>query len=136
MSSSNIGWVRRLVAVTSGAAIAAMSAGCEQVTAGRDGGSNPPPAAPPSATVLAQNSADGYGGSGFVFAPALAQIAVSGNVIFRNETGVDHNVTMDGVSHPIAPAATFTRTFNAVGTYAFTCTLHTGMSGIVSVVSP
>jgi plastocyanin len=118
--------------------IVASALGCAEPwpTAIRDPGYSPTPSAPATATVTAETVLDGVGGFGFLFRPPLAPVAVGGNVIFRNETGVDHNVTMDGVSHAIAPGAVFVRTFNAAGTYAFTCTLHEGMSGSVSAVVP
>jgi plastocyanin len=118
--------------------IVASALGCAEPwpTAIRDPGYTPTPSAPATATVTAQSTSEGYGGSGFVFAPPLAPVAAGGNVIFRNETGVDHNVTMIGVGHGLAPGAVFVRTFNAAGTYAFECTLHAGMTGSVSVVAP
>ena len=51
------------------------------------------------------------------------------------ETCVGHNVTFsDGISSPTQETGAFSRTFAAVGTYDYQCTLHPGfMQGTIRV---
>lgn len=119
-------------------ALVALAVGCAEPwpTAIRDPNYDPTPTAPPTATVTAQGVVNEFGETSFFFRPPFAPIAVGGLVTFRNESGAAHNVTFGGVSHAIEPGAIFQRSFNAEGSYAFTCTIHPEMTGSISVVTP
>lgn len=85
------------------------------------------PAFPSSATVNTPGTS---------FDPASVDIAVGGTVTW-NITGIPHNVTFAGGAGAPAniPTGTGTdsRTFNTVGTFNYSCTLHIGMNGTVVV---
>lgn len=92
----------------------------------------PPPTAPTTATVTTP---------GTTFSPANVTIATGGSVTWQFTGSTRHNVTFNGT----APAGgnipdtdaggSASRTFTAAGTYAYTCTRHSGMNGTV-VVQP
>ena len=46
-----------------------------------------------------------------------------------------HNVTGDGYASATRTSGTFIHTFTAPGTYKYSCTIHTGMTGTVVVSS-
>ena len=88
------------------------------------------PVAPPTAAVEASASAN-------TFSPSLVTVAKGGTVTWSIGTR-RHNVTFFG--NPAAPAnvessasITATRTFPAVGTFPYNCSLHPGMTGTVVV---
>jgi|SRR5688572_12282210 len=70
------------------------------------------------------------------FTPAAIRVAPSATVTWTNSDGYNHNVIFGGTVGTIATFATGTRTLQmpaAAGTYAYSCNLHTGMSGSVTV---
>jgi len=69
------------------------------------------------------------------FTPRNIQIAVGTTVTWTWESGATtHNVTFsDGGSGDRGANATFSKTFNSLGTFNYDCTLHGGMSGSVLV---
>lgn len=70
------------------------------------------------------------------FSPVTAQVAVGTTVTWTWASGAAaHNVTFnDGqTSGDKSGGATFSRTFNAAGTFNYHCTLHSGMDGSVIV---
>jgi len=76
---------------------------------------------------------------GNTFSPFTSTIRVSGTVAFRFPATL-HNVifkTATGAPQDILPInnTTVNRVFNTVGTFAYDCTLHNGMSGEVVVVN-
>ncbi|HEU5262572.1 MAG TPA: Ig-like domain-containing protein [Gemmatimonadales bacterium] len=97
-------------------------------------------APPPTAAVSLSNSR---------FDPSSVVVKVNqgtagvGEVTWTwNDGATLHNVTFAGAGPPggdipnrNATGAPVTRTFNAVGTYNYTCTLHAGMNGTVTVVN-
>lgn len=73
------------------------------------------------------------------FTPFTSTIRVTGSVSFRFPATA-HNVIFRpraGAPQDILPESntTITRTFNALGTFMYDCTLHSGMSGEVVVVN-
>ncbi len=90
------------------------------------------------------NLAGGAGGSnavtsvieGFAFAPV--RISVGGEVTWRNGDGAPHSVVAtDGTfeSPLLEEGAMFRRSFAQPGTFAYTCTVHPAMRGVVEVVA-
>ena len=70
------------------------------------------------------------------FSPITAQVAVGTTVTWTWSSGASaHNVTFtDGqASGDKTGGATFSRTFNAAGTFTYHCTIHPGMDGSVIV---
>jgi len=70
------------------------------------------------------------------FSPINAQVAIGSTVTWTWSSGASaHNVTFgDGsTSGDKGGGATFSRTFNAAGTFSYHCTLHPGMDGSVIV---
>ncbi len=102
------------------------------VVQGQASGSPPPTAPPPTgstATVSTPNA---------TFSPAEVTIAAGGTVTWQI-SGSRHNVTFQGAaptggSIPDQDAGTSaSRTFALAGTYNYSCTRHSGMTGRVTV---
>lgn len=71
-----------------------------------------------------------------VFAPASLEIPAGGGIAFTNQDPLVHTITADDGSWdsgPIQPGATWRRVFDRPGTYAFHCTPHPFMKGVVVV---
>lgn len=74
---------------------------------------------------------------GTSFSPAVFDIAQNGTVTFIFPA-LAHNVVFGGAAGapadiPIVSNTTVTRTFGTKGTYNFSCTIHSGMNGTVTV---
>ena len=69
------------------------------------------------------------------FSPSSVDIQVGGSVAFTFDKL--HNVTFNGGAAPAdipnTSTGTISRTFTAVGSFDYVCTLHSGMSGVVIV---
>jgi plastocyanin len=94
--------------------------------------------APTSAEVAMQSTSDGYGGTDNSFSPASVRVARNGTVTWRNNTDVAHNVTFDAAAGapenvPSHSSGDNPRTFGTAGSFAYRCTNHPGMSGVVAV---
>ena len=74
-----------------------------------------------------------------IFAPAVTQVQTGAEVTWHfkevDEDGepVAHNVVFEDIASPVLTTGTFSRTFDEPGTYAYTCTLHAYMDGVVIV---
>ena len=123
-----------IATVTSGGLVTAVANGQTDITAtisGRVGSTRVTVGAAPLNAVV-----DMPGNS---FTPFTTTIRLTGTVSFRFPATI-HNVIFKpraGTPADILPEsnATITRTFNALGTFAYDCTLHSGMSGEVVVVN-
>jgi len=75
------------------------------------------------------------------FVPAARTVGVLTTITWTNKDSVDHTVTSGTPGNPdgkfastvLAPNQTFTHTFNDVGVYPFYCSIHTFMTGTVTV---
>ncbi len=69
------------------------------------------------------------------FSPANRTVTAGTTVTFRWSAGANtHNVTFaDGPASPSQSGGTFTRTFAAAGVFNYQCTLHSGMTGTITV---
>ena len=70
------------------------------------------------------------------FAPATLQVAVGTTVTWVNDDTVQHTVTSDTKvfdSGSIDPGGKFTYTFTQAGTFAFHCSIHSSMTGTITV---
>ncbi|HJP67208.1 MAG TPA: plastocyanin/azurin family copper-binding protein, partial [Actinomycetota bacterium] len=76
---------------------------------------------------------------GWGFAPKVVDLKAGDTVVWRNTGTMEHSVTGDGGAAfdagLIKPAATFERKFDAPGVYAYHCTPHPWMKGIVRVAT-
>jgi plastocyanin len=84
----------------------------------------PPPAAN---TVTIKN---------FAFTPSPIIVKVGANVTWTNEDSVAHQPKADNglfISSPLSNGQSFTYRFTAVGTYNYTCNIHSSMHGQVIV---
>lgn len=129
-------------------AIAVATAGC---AAGS--GDTPSETDTPAATSTpAGTDADAAGGHtvevvDFAFSPATLEITAGSEVTWTNEDSFSHTVTAGTPDEPTGEFdeplgdptahegkdATFTRTFDEPGTYAYFCDLHPSMTGEIVV---
>lgn len=115
---------------------------------GGNGGGNPTgptgpnnpggPSGSSSASIQIQGSTDIYGEQFFNFNPAAVTIARNGTVTWNNGSGAAHNVTFGGQAGSPTDVSEFgsgsaARTFGTAGTFNYSCTLHPGMAGQVTV---
>lgn len=72
-----------------------------------------------------------------VFDPPTITVSAGTTVEWENTGTFPHTVTPDGHSlwsdTDLAAGATFSQTFNNVGTFPYVCTVHAGMVGTVIV---
>jgi plastocyanin len=94
------------------------------------GGTTGPPSPPLAATVTTPGTS---------FSPATVTIRAGGTVTWQFTGSTRHNVTFSGTAPtggniPDTDAGgTAQRTFSTTGTYAYSCTRHSGMNGTVTV---
>ena len=71
----------------------------------------------------------------WTYAPEALTVRQGDTVVWSNEGSIDHTVTGGALdSGMIAPGATFSYTFDALGTISFACVPHPWMTGAVQVV--
>jgi plastocyanin len=73
------------------------------------------------------------------FSPRVVVLFRDGTVTWNNTSGVTHNVTFAGVLPADIPdhsSGSNARLFAAAGTYNYSCSIHAGMNGRVTVVDP
>lgn len=75
----------------------------------------------------------------FTFDPSRLEVKKGDTVEWTNEDKLEHNVTADNGSFKseqrMTPGSTFRHTFDKNGTFAYSCTLHNGMTGKIVVGS-
>jgi len=74
--------------------------------------------------------------AGMTFGPNTLTVAKGITVTFINDDNTTHTVTADDGSFDsgnVAPGATYKHTFNAAGSFAYHCKIHTNMKATVSV---
>ena len=72
----------------------------------------------------------------YKFATDTVRIAAGATVVWANDDVAEHTVTFDGTepgSPTIAPGGSFSHRFDKPGTYAYHCTPHPFMKGVVVV---
>jgi len=121
----------RLAALTIAAALAI--AACS-------GSATPAPSTQPSAARPSAAAPAAGGGTvsiaNFAFAPASMTVAVGTTVTWTNTDSAGHTVTAaDGSfkSDKLGTGATFSQTFAKAGTYAYHCSIHSSMTGTITV---
>ena len=98
----------------------------------------PAPAAEPAppAPGAVEGKSVKAGMSNFAFIPATLEIGVGTTIAWTNNDQMAHSVTSDDGSWDsglIEPGATWQRTFETPGSFAFHCTPHPFMKGVVTV---
>lgn len=115
----------RLILLPFAALVACGGGGSDTTGPGPGGGGGSTPVA--TTSVQMQSSA---------FTPRAIRVAPSATVTWTNSDGFLHNVVFSGTVGTIAEFATGNRTLQmpaAAGTYNYSCTLHAGMNGSVTV---
>lgn len=72
----------------------------------------------------------------FLYSPDPITVAVGTTITWTNEQSVQHTVTGEDGSFDsghIASGDTFEHTFDAAGTFAYACSIHSSMVGTVIV---
>lgn len=93
-----------------------------------------------SAPAPAASSAGSAGNAvtiaNFAFGPSSLTVAVGTTVTWTNSDSTGHTVTADDgsfKSDTLATSATFKQTFATAGTFAYHCSIHTSMTGTITV---
>ncbi|HEY2303965.1 MAG TPA: plastocyanin/azurin family copper-binding protein [Acidimicrobiales bacterium] len=87
-------------------------------------------------TVPVANAGAAVSIKNIAFTPRTVTIHPGQAVVWTFRDGdVPHNVTGDGYASATRTSGTFVHTFPAPGTYNYSCTIHTGMTGTVVVSS-
>jgi plastocyanin len=75
--------------------------------------------------------------SGFAFSPRVITITQGDTIVWTNRDIAQHNVVFSGgfSSNILSTQQSATNTFNTVGSFDYFCSLHSGMTGVVNVVS-
>jgi plastocyanin len=76
---------------------------------------------------------------GCTFAPTITRVPAGTEVRWLNKSGQIHDVTghrFEWGSDALVDGASFAHRFASTGIYAYSCSLHPGMAGIVVVGSP
>ena len=73
----------------------------------------------------------------FAFSPPAIAVRAGATVTWTNEDEDAHTVAIGGVpaSQPLQNGDTFAHTFSRPGTYAYVCTIHPYMRGMVVVTA-
>ncbi len=115
--------------VGQGATVAPSAAPSEPAGSGYSRGG---PAASPSAATGGASAQI----ANFAFAPADITVTVGETVMWTNTDSASHTVTADDGSFDsgqIASGTTFEQAFTRPGTYTYRCTIHSSMTGTVTV---
>ena len=106
-------------------------------------GSSSTPATGGSSSAPASSGGSSAGGTAagtavtianFAFNPADVTVKVGQSVTWTNNDTTTHTVTgADFDSGPLAPGATYSHTFATAGTFDYHCSIHTSMTGKVTV---
>jgi plastocyanin len=114
-----------------GAAVIVAAAGCGGGGGGY--GSGPAETGTPGGTTGSTSSTITV--SNNRFDPATTTVQTGTTVTWTWAQGAtNHNVTFaDGTKSATQATGTYSRSFGVAGTYAYECTVHSGMSGTVTV---
>jgi len=107
-------------------------AGVTVMVAGCTSSSNPTPG--PVTSTASQNSVSIQN---YAFSPSTLTIQKGANVTWKNDDSVQHTVVSDSpaFSSPLLNTGdTYTFQFNSTGTYPYHCSIHTYMTGAITVV--
>jgi plastocyanin len=102
------------------------------------------PAGQPAAIGVSTINVVGDSFQNHLYAPSVVRVPVGTTVTWSfNDRGasgtralVPHNVIGEDWGSPVLTEGSFAHPFAEPGVYPYTCTLHTGMNGVVEVVAP
>jgi len=100
--------------------------------------SGPPAASTPPAAESPAGADNAVSIAGFAFHPATLPVSAGATVTWTNADSTNHSVAWkDGTagSDSLAAGASYSRTFDTPGTFAYACGIHPSMTGTV-VVQP
>lgn len=110
---------------------------CVLALAGCSGGGTAPPTS--ESTAPGGGSSSGTGKAvaigGMVFSPESVEIKAGDSVTWTNNDSASHIVTGQGriSSNELGQGDTYSKTFDAAGTYDYRCSIHPDMTGKVIV---
>ena len=110
------------------------SSGTPKSTAKKIKATHTPPS--PGSSSQATPAANTLSIKNTAFTPNSLQVAVGTTVTWVNNDTVQHTVTSDTKlfdSGPLDPGGKFTYTFTQAGTFAFHCSIHSSMTGTITV---
>jgi plastocyanin len=102
------------------------------VVAGCTSSSNPSPG-PVTSTAIQNNVSI----QNYAFSPSAISIQKGANVTWRNDDSVQHTIVSDTqafTSPTLNKGDAYTFQFNNTGTYPYHCSIHTYMTGTITVV--
>jgi plastocyanin len=128
------------IALLAATLVALVAAGCGGSSNDKSSSSQPAPAQAPAGTKTAATSSGGTVSidmKNIQFAPSQQTVNVGQKVIWTNQDTVDHNVTATAggsfKSQDFGQGKTYEFTPTKAGTVKYTCTLHPGMDGTLTV---
>ena len=116
------------------ARLAALTIAVALAIAACSGSATPAPSAQSAAAPAAGGSAVSI--ANFAFAPASMTVAVGTTVTWTNTDSAGHTVTADDgsfKSDKLGTGTTFSQTFTKAGTFAYHCSIHSSMTGTITV---
>jgi plastocyanin len=123
------------MAMMMGTGVGMMGSGYSGMMGGMMGGRGSNPAAESPVPGVSQVRIEN-----FAFVPANIVVDVGTTVTWTNDDVVPHTVTSDDGdeldSELLNPGDTFSHTFDTPGAYAYHCTPHPNMRGLVTVRAP
>jgi plastocyanin len=130
------------IAIAALVAIAGCSSGTS-TTPNAPASAAAPSTAPSAASAAASAPASAPAARGgavaikdFAFNPQTIQAKVGDSITWTNQDSTAHTVTLDDKSVDsgnVAPSATFSHAFTAAGTFTYHCSIHTNMTGTITV---
>ncbi len=125
---------------------AVLSAGSSLLVACGSSSSSTPATAPPAPVDMRGHASVDVVARDNRFSPATIIVDAGTTVTWRNDDSVAHDVVKSADAldfgapfgaqlQQFGPGRTYRFTFRRAGTYGYTCTVHTGMTGVVRVVT-
>lgn len=137
--------MRRLTALGATFTIAILALSACSSSASPSAGATQAASAPASVSASVSASDAGAGSAagagavtikGFAFNPADFSVKVGTKVTWTNQDSAGHTVTFDTgnvASETLQTGATYSRTFDAAGTFTYHCSIHPAMKATVTV---
>ncbi len=120
-------------------AILLFGAGCTPQEIPMPVNNQPPSANAPVNAAVPTSDANPVSITNFSFSPSSLTVKRGQTVVWTNNDGAAHTVTVDAGTGPasgtLSNGATYSYTFNAAGTFNYHCAFHASMRGTV-IVTP
>ena len=69
----------------------------------------------------------------FAYSPPVIEVPVGTEVTWNFDSRAPHDVVFADGSSPLFESGSWSRTFDTPGSFAYTCSLHTNMDGLVVI---